>query len=233
MGLMSDQAPELDPFWRNSYFEALEAAEDPTQAAALLARMQGGGQQLSPDGSPASASAIVSEATPYPTPEAAGSFGELLQDVPNIQKIIASGDAEAAQQAAWELAERYNATADAHAREKAPHHYPPPPATDNQGLAELNEQVRAASIDLGSLDQAASIDPSSLDHAGALKLAGQVNDTLAGINDAHLARQDAIEAARQAAEARRASQRRQEAPLVQQLEKLLAQARAGQQPAGR
>jgi hypothetical protein len=225
MGLMSDQAPELDSSWRNSYFEALEAAQDPAQATALLARLQGpqgGGQQLNPDGTPASTSMVMPEATPYPTPEAAGSFGELLQDVPNIQRIIASGDAEAAQQAAWELAERYNATADAHAREKAPHHYPPPPATDDQGLRELIGQAQAMDADPGAV---------SADQVYAL--AERVNGTVGGIRVQRERDEDALERQRQAAEARRAAQRWREQPTIEQLKRLVAQYEAGQQPAGR
>ena len=205
-------------------YQAADAVRDgapvPSELAAFLGGLQGGGQ-LGPDGSPAASSTPAPEVLPYAAPEAAGSFGELLRDVPDVERLIAAGDAEAASLAAERLAARYNATADAHARQEAPHHYPPAPVDSDQGLQELVGQVRAAWAD-----------PAGVDQDGLDRLVEQVNGTVEGISRDAERRADAIEEQQQAAERQRAAQRRQEQPLVEQLERLLAQARAGQ-PAGR
>ena len=217
---MSDQAWDLS----ERLYQAADAIRDGGQVspdvAELLARMQGGGGQLNPDGTPSATSTPQPEVLPYPAPQAAGSFQELLEGVPDVQRAIASGDAEAAQHAAEDLAARFNLTADQHAREQSREQYPQAART-NEDLAQLNERARQAWLD------PAGVDPDDLE-----RLVESVNSTVDALGAEREEQADAIERQRAAAEAKRAAQHRQEQPLVAQLEKLLAQARAGQ-PQGR
>lgn len=214
---MSDQAYDRSQLGERLYqLGDVADAVTPAQLRELAARLEGG--QPAPEQQPPAGSTVQPEAIPYPAAEAAGSFGELLRDLPDVERLIASGDSEAATVAVERLAERYNATADAHAREQAPHRYPPPPVDSDEGLQELLGRARDAWADPGAVDQ-----------GGIDRLAREVNAAVEGISRDATQRADALEERREAALRQRAVRARQEAPLVERLEKLLAQARAGQQ----
>lgn len=205
-------------------YQAADAVRDgapvPPELAAFLGELQGGGQ-LNPDGTPAATSVVQPEATPLPTPGAASSFAALLQQVPDVQRAIASGDDQTGHDAALALATAFNATADQHAREQSRERFPQAARSD-EDLAKLNERVQAAYAD------PAGVDPADLD-----RLVESVNSTIDQLGAEREEQADAIERQRQAAQAARAAQHRREQPLVAQLEKLLAQARAGQPAGGR
>jgi len=128
-------------------YQAADAVRDgapvPPELAAFFGGLQGGGQ-LNPDGTPAASSVVQPEATPYPAPEAAGSFSELLRQVPDVQRAIASGDDQTAQDAAVALAQAFNATADQHAREQSRERFPQAARSDEDLAQGAGRRDRAA-----------------------------------------------------------------------------------------
>jgi hypothetical protein len=205
-------------------YQAADAIRDgspiPPDLAAFLGGLQAGGQ-LQPDGSPFAASFVQPEVTPPAAPRPAGSFQELLGRIPDVERALASGDEQAGQDAAWQLAEQYNALASQHAAERSREQFPQAARSDEE-LARLHNRAYTALMD------PAGVDPVEVD-----RIVGSVNETIGQLAAEREEHADAIERQREAAAAARAAQQRQEAPLIKRLEELLAQARAGQQPAGR
>lgn len=187
----------------------------PARLRDLAAQLEGQAAQLDGQG------AQPAGQQPAPASSPAGSFTELLQQVPDLQAAAAAahaaGDPLAARDLVWDLADRINATADQHLREQMPHLYDAGPraATDDAGLQELKSRVYAAHADPGGVGQ------DELE-----RLVESYNQTVEGIRTDHEREADNTERQRQAAERARNIQQRQEEPLVKELERLLKQ-RAG------
>jgi len=203
----------------------------PADVAELLARMQGGGGQpggqqepgtqhqgagFGPDGS----SALAPEAVPAAPAQPVG-IGQLPGLVDDVARKASTMAPEDSRDALWGLAETMNASLDAAAREQSPHLYPAPPATNDQELAALGDEIRQAWVD-GSTDEAA-----------ALELARRFNATLEGINDAHLRQVDDFEQRRVQAQRAREAKARQQDTTARDLRALASRLDGAAAPTGR
>jgi hypothetical protein len=191
--------PAFDPSQlAESIYAIGDTAADPAQAATALRALLGqleGGQHQAPGFGPGGQSMVQPEAVPA-APAQPVSIGQLPGLVDDVARKASTMAPEDSRDALWGLAETMNASLDAAAREQSPHLYPAPPATSDQELAALGDEIRQAWVD-GSADEAA-----------ALELARRFNATLEGINDAHLRQVDDFEQRRVQAERQRQAKAR-------------------------
>jgi len=187
-------------------YQAADAIRDggqvPPDVAALLARMQGGGGQLNPDGSPAAASFVAPEALPPAEPAQPRSFAELDRALPGVVKQL---DAAFAQPSSLE-----NHARQEEARDQLDSFVAEFNASLDRAAAEQLGDTPTPPADLGELlKQARGLygDPRGMTEDDALTLASQVNQALDQHTAAALREQDAL----MASLAAKAQQKRQAA----------------------